>query len=167
MSLKCSPRPKPKPVSLRLHANCLLKGCEQRFHPRQARQRYCSERCREASRKWSRWKAQQQYRFAPIRLTEIQGVRAIDWIESLPAIFVAHTPRHAALKALVPFASHRLLEPITTIALRSKSWNRGAVLCALLSRLKGESWSRVFDEAWNEILGLPMASVAGAPPPGL
>src|SRR5450631_1672206 len=24
---------------------CLLKGCEQRFHPRQARQRYCNERC--------------------------------------------------------------------------------------------------------------------------
>ena len=22
---------------------CLLKGCEQRFHPRQARQRYCSD----------------------------------------------------------------------------------------------------------------------------
>ena len=41
---------------------CLLKGCEQRFHPRQARQRYCSEECREAARKWSRWKAQQRYR---------------------------------------------------------------------------------------------------------
>ena len=41
---------------------CLLKGCEQRFHPRQARQRYCSEGCREAARKWSRWKAQQRYR---------------------------------------------------------------------------------------------------------
>ena len=41
---------------------CLLKGCEQRFHPRQARQRYCGERCREAARKWSRWKAQQRYR---------------------------------------------------------------------------------------------------------
>ena len=41
---------------------CLLKGCEQRFHPRQARQRYCSEQCREAARKWSRWKAQQRYR---------------------------------------------------------------------------------------------------------
>src|ERR1700692_783315 len=41
---------------------CLLKGCEQRFHPRQARQRYCSERCREAARKWSRWKAQGRYR---------------------------------------------------------------------------------------------------------
>ena len=41
---------------------CLLKGCEQRFHPRQARQRYCSERCREAARQWSRWKAQQRYR---------------------------------------------------------------------------------------------------------
>ena len=41
---------------------CLLKGCEQRFHPRQARHRYCSGRCREAARKWSRWKAQQRYR---------------------------------------------------------------------------------------------------------
>jgi hypothetical protein len=41
---------------------CLLKGCEQRFHPRQARQRYCSEDCRKAARKWSRWKAQPKYR---------------------------------------------------------------------------------------------------------
>jgi len=41
---------------------CLLKGCEQRFHPRQARQRYCREGCRKAARKWSRWKAQQKYR---------------------------------------------------------------------------------------------------------
>jgi len=41
---------------------CLLKGCEQRFHPRQARQRFCSEECREAARKWSRWKAQERYR---------------------------------------------------------------------------------------------------------
>ena len=41
---------------------CLLKGCEQRFHPRQARQRYCSERCREAARKWSRWKAEDPFR---------------------------------------------------------------------------------------------------------
>ena len=41
---------------------CLLKGCEQRFHPRQARQRYCSEECGKAAREWSRWKAQQRYR---------------------------------------------------------------------------------------------------------
>jgi hypothetical protein len=41
---------------------CLLKGCEQRFHPQQARQRYCSQGCREAARRWSRWKAQQRYR---------------------------------------------------------------------------------------------------------
>jgi hypothetical protein len=41
---------------------CLLKGCEQPFHPRQARQRYCSEGCRAEARKWSRWKAQQKYR---------------------------------------------------------------------------------------------------------
>ena len=41
---------------------CLLKGCAQRVHPRHARQRYCSENCRKAARKWSRWKAQQRYR---------------------------------------------------------------------------------------------------------
>ena len=41
---------------------CLLKGCEERFAPRQARQRYCSEECREAAREWSRWKAQERYR---------------------------------------------------------------------------------------------------------
>jgi hypothetical protein len=41
---------------------CLLKSCEQRFHPRQARQRYCSGECREAARRWARWKAQQRYR---------------------------------------------------------------------------------------------------------
>jgi hypothetical protein len=41
---------------------CLLKGCEQRFHPRQVGQRYCSQACREAARQWSRWKAQERYR---------------------------------------------------------------------------------------------------------
>jgi len=41
---------------------CLLKGCEQRFHPRQAHQRYCSQVCRRAARKWSRHKAQERYR---------------------------------------------------------------------------------------------------------
>jgi hypothetical protein len=41
---------------------CLLKGCAQRVHPRQARQRYCSAECGEKARKWSRWKAQQKYR---------------------------------------------------------------------------------------------------------
>src|SRR5215831_2855522 len=41
---------------------CLLKGCEKKFRPRQARQRYCSEGCRAAARKWSRWKGQQKYR---------------------------------------------------------------------------------------------------------
>src|SRR5471030_639133 len=41
---------------------CLLKGCEERFAPWQARQRYCSEECREAAREWSHWKAQERYR---------------------------------------------------------------------------------------------------------
>jgi hypothetical protein len=41
---------------------CLLKGCEQRFRPQRGRERYCSEGCRGAARKWSRWKAQEKYR---------------------------------------------------------------------------------------------------------
>ena len=41
---------------------CLLKGCERRFRPVAARQRYCSPQCRQAARQWSRWKAQQRYR---------------------------------------------------------------------------------------------------------
>jgi len=41
---------------------CLLKGCEQRFRPGHARQRYCSAGCREAARQWSEWKARQTYR---------------------------------------------------------------------------------------------------------
>ncbi len=41
---------------------CLLKGCEKRFWPQQAGQRYCGDECRQAARRWSRWKAQQNYR---------------------------------------------------------------------------------------------------------
>jgi hypothetical protein len=41
---------------------CLLKGCERRFHPQLAGQRYCSDDCRKAARRWSRWNAQQSYR---------------------------------------------------------------------------------------------------------
>ena len=41
---------------------CLLKGCERHFCPLRARQRYCSDECRRAARRWSRWRAQQNYR---------------------------------------------------------------------------------------------------------
>jgi len=41
---------------------CLLKGCEQRFRPRRAQQRYCSAECGKAAQQWSQWKAQQRYR---------------------------------------------------------------------------------------------------------
>jgi hypothetical protein len=41
---------------------CLLKGCPQRFRPRQASQRFCGDRCRKAARGWARWKTQQRYR---------------------------------------------------------------------------------------------------------
>lgn len=51
-----------RPVRRPRARRCLLKGCEQRFHPRHARQRYCSEGCRAAAREWSEWKARQTYR---------------------------------------------------------------------------------------------------------
>ena len=54
-------RPK-RPACRPRTRQCLLKGCEQRFRPRRARQRYCCLECRRAARKWSRWKAQQRYR---------------------------------------------------------------------------------------------------------
>jgi hypothetical protein len=41
---------------------CLLKGCKRRFRPQRARQRYCSDECRQAAHRWSRWKAQRSYR---------------------------------------------------------------------------------------------------------
>jgi len=41
---------------------CLLKGCQCRYRPRQALQRYCSPECRQAARAWSHWKAQERYR---------------------------------------------------------------------------------------------------------
>ena len=54
-------RPIPRPRRRR----CLLKGCKERFRPQRARERYCSARCREGARKWSRWKAQEKYRGTP------------------------------------------------------------------------------------------------------
>jgi hypothetical protein len=53
-----SHRPTRRPRTRR----CLLKGCEQRFRPRHARQRYCSDDCRQSARTWSEWKGQQKYR---------------------------------------------------------------------------------------------------------
>ena len=54
-------RPRRQPRTRR----CLLKGCHSRYRPQRARQRYCSDRCREAARQWSRWKAQERYRARP------------------------------------------------------------------------------------------------------
>jgi hypothetical protein len=47
-------RPRPR--------RCLLKGCAQRFRPRHALQRYCSEGCRKKAREWSEWKARRTWR---------------------------------------------------------------------------------------------------------
>ena len=51
-------RPRRQPRTRR----CLLKGCERRYRPRRASQRYCSGECGKAARAWRRWKAQQRYR---------------------------------------------------------------------------------------------------------
>ena len=43
---------------------CLLEGCGRRFLPCCGRRHYCSEACRDAARRWSQRKAQQQYRLS-------------------------------------------------------------------------------------------------------
>ena len=57
-----SRRPRRGPRRRPRRRYCLLNGCQQRFRPQRARQRYCSDRCREAARRWSLWKAQHRYR---------------------------------------------------------------------------------------------------------
>ena len=41
---------------------CLLKGCECVYFPSHPLCRYCSEACRQAARRWSRWLAAMRYR---------------------------------------------------------------------------------------------------------
>jgi predicted nucleic acid-binding Zn ribbon protein len=41
---------------------CLLKGCEGWFEPARPQCRYCSDACRRAARRWSRWRAALKYR---------------------------------------------------------------------------------------------------------
>jgi hypothetical protein len=48
-----------EPTRLR---RCLLKGCQQCFHPSRPQSRYCSPPCQQAARRWRRWHAQQKYR---------------------------------------------------------------------------------------------------------
>ena len=55
-------RARKRPVRRPRARQCLLKGCERRFHPEHARQHYCSSECREAAREWSEWKARRKYR---------------------------------------------------------------------------------------------------------
>ena len=55
-------RPRKHAVRRPRTRRCLLKGCEQHFHPEHARARYCGSRCRAQARKWTEWKAQRAYR---------------------------------------------------------------------------------------------------------
>jgi hypothetical protein len=58
-------RARRKPTRAPRTRRCLLKGCERRFRPKHARERYCSTDCRRAARAWSCWKAQEVYRATP------------------------------------------------------------------------------------------------------
>jgi hypothetical protein len=55
-------RARKSPAHLPRTRRCLLKGCERRFRPKRARERYCSPECRRAARTWGCWKAHQRYR---------------------------------------------------------------------------------------------------------
>lgn len=44
---------------------CLLKECEQSFQASHPLQRYCSQPCQEAARRWRRWQAARRYRATP------------------------------------------------------------------------------------------------------
>ena len=106
---------------------CLLKGCDQRFCPRRARQRYCSKQCREAARKWSRWKAQQRYRetavgqakrngqsrryrerIKSLKPTEPKGVNESARVITQEDFFRAHVRPAGLLRALRPPAAKSL-----------------------------------------------------------
>lgn len=41
---------------------CLLKGCEQPYHPSQPQQRFCSAACSQQAAQWRRWRSAQTYR---------------------------------------------------------------------------------------------------------
>jgi hypothetical protein len=41
---------------------CLLKGCEQWFQPKVASSRYCSPKCRQKARQWSKKRSAERYR---------------------------------------------------------------------------------------------------------
>ncbi len=61
LPLSDPPRPPQGAGGLRAR-RCLLKGCERWFRPAHSGCRYCSAACRQAARRWRRWRAQQKYR---------------------------------------------------------------------------------------------------------
>jgi hypothetical protein len=52
----CGPCSKPR------QRVCLLKGCERPYRPSHPLDRYCSDKCREAARRWTRYRANRRYR---------------------------------------------------------------------------------------------------------
>src|SRR5271166_1245527 len=73
---------------------CLLKGCEQRFHPRQVGQRYCSQACREAARVITKEVFSRSF-LRPAGL--LRGIRA-GAAKSLAALLLAGVPARAGAR---------------------------------------------------------------------
>jgi hypothetical protein len=120
---------------------CLLKGCEQGFHPRQARQRYCSAECREAARKWVRWKAQQRYRRTAAGQQKRNGQSA-RYRERVKSRKLSESEAVSAAARVIPqeyfFSSRRAIGRVATKALRAS----GEVPCnASVAQGAGERWS--------------------------
>jgi hypothetical protein len=51
-----------KPCRRPRQRRCLLKGCDRFYHPKHPLQRYCSEACRDETKRWGQYKAQHTYR---------------------------------------------------------------------------------------------------------
>jgi len=100
--------------------SCLLKSCEQPFHPHHPQERYCSPACSQEAARWRRWQSARTYRASEggqqcrrqqaCRYRERQRQQqAACWAETLRGI-EEQVAREAAVTATAP-AEAAQLEP--------------------------------------------------------
>jgi hypothetical protein len=130
---------------------CLLKGCERRYHARQARQRYCSGECRAQARQWSRWKAQQTYRATASGKAK-RNAQSKRYRQQVRCRKVPPTEALAAREGN-PTENFLRLAPATARGATNASGGSGEVLA-------GASVHRLAVRRWNECGG---GSGAGSP----
>ena len=121
---------------------CLLKGCERRFRPWRAGQRYCSVECGRAARQWSRWKAQQSYRATAAGKDKRNGQsrRYRERVKSHP---------QAAPEEAVAETARVITEDFFRPLLRPPRLLRGIRSAAALARISGSVRARA-GAPWNE-----------------